>query len=472
MDTGTDRAGRPEMTSVAVGRKPLKVAIVGSGPSGFYAAEALFRSGRECEVDMFERLPVPFGLVRSGVAPDHPRLKQPIEVYRRIAATPGFRFFGHVDIGRDITVESLRSHYHGVIVACGAESDRKLGIPGESLPGVHSARQFVGWYNGHPDFRDLVFDLSCETAVVFGHGNVAADVARILAKTPAELERTDIAAHALEVLAHSRIREIHVVGRRGPAQAKFTARELREFAALPYGVATVDPAELGLNAPSEAELADPANSAGRNLVELFREFARADGSCPKRRRVHFSFLKSPVAFAGDGKVESVSLEVNELAGEPFRQSARGTGCFVELGAGIAFCSVGYRGRPVPGLPFDEERGVIPHRGGRVLDGRGDPLPGIYVTGWIKRGPSGVIGTNRADSTETVKALLDDLADDGRAGGRPGCKDVAALLASRGIRPVGFADWEKIDRAEIVRGQAVHKPREKFTRVEEMLALLD
>lgn len=451
--------------------QPLRVAIVGSGPSGFYAAEALFKSGLKVQVDMYERLPVPYGLVRSGVAPDHPKLKLAIQVYAKIAETPGFRFFGHVTIGRDITVKVLQSIYHATIYTCGAESDRRLGIAGEDLAGSHTATEFVGWYNGHPDYRNKTFDLSHDTAVIFGQGNVAADVSRILAKTYDELKHTDIAAHALDVLATSKIRHIHVIGRRGPAQAKFTSKELKEFGELEDSVAVVDPADLVLNPASETELADKTNAGAQKVFELFREYAAQPSAASGKRQVYFSFLKSPVELLGNQCVQKVRLELNQLEGEPFRQSARGTGRFVELNTGIVFRSIGYRGKPISGLPFDEIRGVIPNRDGRIVDGD-DIIPRLYVAGWIKRGPTGIIGTNRADSVATVQALLNDLetADAGTYATEN--TDPVQLLAAAGIAVVRFHDWKKIDQLEIARGIPHNKPREKFTDVEEILQLLN
>jgi ferredoxin--NADP+ reductase len=448
---------------------PLQVAVVGSGPSGFYAAEALLKSGRSVRVDMIERLPAPYGLVRSGVAPDHPKLKQAIEVYARIAEAPGFRFFGNVMVGRDVGVDDLRAHYHAVILACGAESDRRLGIPGEDLPGSHTATEFVGWYNGHPDYRDRQFDLSTDTAIIVGQGNVAADVARILAKSEEELRHTDIAAHALEVLAQSRIRNIFVVGRRGPAQAKFTSKELKEFGELDVAAPSVDPSELELNDASRAELADRSASGTKRVFDLFTEFSRLPPS-DRPRRVVFTFLKSPVELRGEGRVERVVLERNTLVGDPFRQSARGTGERVEIDAGIVFRSIGYRGVAIEGVPFDSNSGTIPNSDGRVLS-EGGAVPGLYAAGWIKRGPTGIIGTNRADSVATVASLLEDVAHMDGGTRRTGAEGLLAILDARNIRHVSFSDWKLIDRQEIERGSACGKPREKFTRVQEMLDLL-
>ncbi len=449
--------------------RPLRVAVVGSGPSGFYATEALLKSGRTVQIDMYERLPVPYGLVRSGVAPDHPKLKQAILVYDKIARSPAFRLIGNVTIGRDLTVEELRGAYHAVMFTCGAEADRRLGIPGEDLPGSHTATEFVGWYNGHPDYRDLSFDLSQEVAVIIGQGNVAADVCRILAKTVDELKHTDIAEHALEALSRSRIREIHVIGRRGPAQAKFTNKELRELGELADAAAVIDPADLVLNPESEAELADKNNDVSAKNVEIFRGFAVPSGST-KRRRVHFHFFKSPVELRGRERLASIVLEKNRLEGPPFNQSARGTGEKMELQCGLLFRSIGYKGRPIPGLVFDERKGILPNDNGRLRDGNG-VIPGLYCAGWIKRGPTGIIGTNRADSVATVNSLLADLEQLDDTGDKQGADALYPLLEKRGVKYIGFQDWLKIDAAEINRGRPKGKPREKFTRIAEMLEAL-
>ena len=449
---------------------PLQVAVVGSGPSGFYAAEALLKSGQGIDVHMIERLPVPYGLVRHGVAPDHPKLKEAILVYDKIARLPHFTLLANVCVGRDVTVDELLARYHAVVFACGAESDRRLGVPGEDLPGSHTATEFVGWYNGHPDYRDRSFDLSQEVAAIVGQGNVAADVCRILAKSVDELRQTDISEHALEALAGSRVKEIHVIGRRGPAQAKFTNKELKELGELPNADAVVDPSALELNAASAAELEAKANVVSAKNVEIFREWtARAPSGKP--RRVVFQFLKSPVALGGNARLERLVLARNRLEGEPFQQVARETGETETLDCGLLFRSIGYSGVAIPGVPFDAKRGVIPNREGRVLDADGAELPGLYAAGWIKRGPSGIIGTNRADSVATVKSLLADLQ---RLSPEPkaGADGLATLLASRGVRTVSFDDWLRIDAREVARGQPRGKPREKFTRITEMLNCLD
>jgi NADPH-dependent glutamate synthase beta chain and related oxidoreductases len=447
---------------------PLRVAIVGSGPSGFYATEALLRCEYRVWVDMFERLPAPYGLVRNGVAPDHPKLKQAILVYDKIARAPAFTFLGNVMVGRDLSVEELRGSHHAIIFTCGAETDRKLGVPGEDLPDSYTATEFVGWYNAHPDYRECVFDLSHEVAVVIGQGNVAVDVCRILAKTVDELKHTDIAEHALAVLAESKVREIHMIGRRGPAQAKFTHVELRELGELADCDPIVNPDDLKLNPESQAELADKLSRTNLKNFETLQEFASRPRTT-RRRRCYFHFLKSPIRLEGRERLERVVLAKNRLEGGPFQQVARQTEETFELPCGLLLRSVGYRGVPLPGVPFDTRGGVFPNQGGRLFDGD-QVVPGLYAAGWIKRGPTGIIGTNRADSVATVESLLKDLPHlDSQE--KPGAAALYPLLERRGVRVVSFTNWLNIDHAEVRRGAPKGKPREKFTRVEEMLAVM-
>jgi ferredoxin--NADP+ reductase len=456
------------MAALGTPERPLRVAIIGSGPSGFYAAAPLQKSEHTVNIDMFDRLPSPFGLVRGGVAPDHPKIRSVTKVYEKIADAPGFAYWGNVRIGKDITIETLRKHYDAIILAYGAETDRRLGIPGEDLPGSYTATSFVGWYNGHPDYRDLQFDLSQETAVVIGLGNVAMDVARILAKTPDELKETDIAAHALEALAASNIKHIHVVGRRGPVQSAFTVAELKEMGHLENCSPVVLEEEMQVGPVCELETAEDQGAA-RNL-EILREFSTHHVIPARKRRMHFKFLRSPIEIKGEAQVESIVLERNRLEGtEPFKQKAVGTGEMEELPCGLVFRSIGYKGLPLPGVPFDERRGLVPNAEGRVLDGE-VPVPGLYVVGWIKRGPSGVIGTNKPDSGDTVARLLEDLPN------LPACEQpdsapLRAQLDAAGVRVVDFADWKKIDAAELANGAAQGKPRERFTRISEMLDVL-
>lgn len=449
---------------------PLLVAVVGSGPSGFYATEALIKSDISVKIDMYERLPCPYGLVRSGVAPDHPKLKQAIQLYDKIAEAPEFNLVANVKVGSDLGVDELRNAYHAIIFTCGAETDRKLGIPGEDLPGSHTATEFVGWYNGHPDYRDHVFDLSHEVAVIIGQGNVAADVSRILSKTVDELKHTDIAQHALDALAESKIREIYVIGRRGPAQAKFTPKELREFGELADCDVVVDPAELELNPTSQQELEEKTNIGSKKIYDQFAEYAARKLS-GKTRRCFFQFLRSPVELLGNTRIEKVRLEKNRLSGEAFKQSARGSGETYEMDAGILFRSIGYRGIPIPGVPFHDSWGVFPNEDGRITE-NGEIIPRLYTAGWIKRGPTGIIGTNRADSVATVASLLADIGKLDNSETRQRVKAIYPILDDRGIRYINYDEWRKIDAAEIERGQPKQKPREKFTYVNEMLAVLD
>jgi len=443
---------------------PLRVAIVGSGPSGFYAAEALFKSPLTVRVDMIERLPVPFGLVRYGVAPDHPKLKQPTLVYDKIAQSPGFTFLGNVTVGRDVSLDQLRTTHHAVLFACGAESDRRLGVPNEDLPGSHTATEFVGWYNGHPDYRDRSFDLSSEVAVIIGQGNVAIDVARILSKSVDELRHTDIAEHALDALADSRVREIHVVGRRGPAQASFTSKELRELGELRGCVTRVCADDLQLNSPCLTELEDKNNFNAARNVETFQSWTTHSATADDKR-IWFHFLQSPVVMTGKFRLEQITLERNRLTGPPFGQLARGTGETLDLRCGLLFRSIGYRGLPLWGVPFDEAKGVFPNTAGRI-----GGAPGLYAAGWIKRGPSGIIGTNRADAVATVQSLLADLTHlDSRP--REGTQGLYAAIARGNSQVLSYADWRCIDAEEQRRGAAMGKPREKITRVRDMLAVL-
>jgi ferredoxin--NADP+ reductase len=457
------------MAAPATESVPLRVAIIGSGPSGFYAAEALLRRPHVL-VDMFDRLPTPFGLVRGGVAPDHPKIKQVCLVYDRIARSPGFSFLGNVTIGTDLTIEQLRSAYHVVVIACGASTDRRLGIAGEDLPGSHTATEFVGWYNGHPDYQDRRFDFTNDTAVIIGQGNVAADVARILATPVERLCTTDICHYAIEALAQSRIRDIHVIGRRGPAQAKFTSVELRELGMIPGCLALCDPNDLILNATSADELADPRADESKKNLEIFRAFgANADRAASASRRLHFHFLGSPTRINGSSRVSSVTLARNSLNGPKFEQLAVPGSAACNLSCGLLFRSVGYKGVRLAGVAFDECSGTIPNVNGRCLDGS-EPIPGLYVTGWIKRGPSGLIGTNRADSVETVASIFADIASLEPAS-KPGVTALRAALDTR-ARIISYEDWQAIDLSERKRGQQKGKPREKFTRVVEMIEAAD
>src|SRR3954468_10821400 len=414
----------------------LRVAVVGSGPAGFYAAGALLGADVPVEVDMIERLPTPWGLVRLGVAPDHPKIKSVSRAFEKIAAQPGFRFLGNVEIGRDLSHDELLELYDAIVYAVGAQTDRRMGIPGEDLPGSWAATEFVAWYNGHPDFQELEFDLSGERAVVIGNGNVAVDVARMLALTPEELATTDTTDTAIDAINGSGIREIVMVGRRGPAQAAFTTPELAELGELAGADVIVDPAEL--------EGAEPTDTNSQRNLEVLREYAARTPS-GKPKRLGLPVFPSPRAILGADSVESVELERNTLD-DAKRAVPTGEKELVECG--IVFRSVGYRGVELPGVPFDERSGTIPNERGRVS-------PGVYVAGWIKRGPSGVIGTNKKDAAETAELLLEDLRDAPRKGRTP--DEIDAFLLDRGARLVLYPGWTTIDELERAAGEKLGRP---------------
>lgn len=446
----------------------LRIAIIGAGPAAFYAAEALLSCGQPgVRVDMFDRLPTPFGLVRHGVAPDHQKIKTVTKAFARVAENPRFRFFGGVEYGRDLSLDDIRRHYHQVLFATGAQTDRRMGIPGEDLAGSHPATEFVAWYNGHPDFQGCEFDLSCRRAVVIGNGNVAVDVARMLALADEELAPTDTTDAAIAAILASPIEEIVVLGRRGPAEASFTTPELQELGELADTDIAVDPAELELEPASDAALSD--TTVARNL-EVMRGYA---GRAPagKRRTLRLRFRVSPVAIVGSDRVEGIEVARNTLVADgDGRVRAVATDEREVIPCGIVLRSVGYMGVPVPGVPFDAARATLANRGGRVVDDRGEQVPGVYCAGWIKRGPTGIIGTNKKDAHETVALLLEDA----RSGALPpreggGAEAVDALLAERGAQVVTYAGWEAIDAAERSLGEACGRPRVKLVSWDELLA---
>ena len=441
--------------------EPLRVAVVGSGPAGFYAADALLKSeGPPVEVDLIDRLPTPWGLVRLGVAPDHENIKAVSRAFEKTAARPGFRFFGNVEVGSSVSHAELVELYDAVVYTVGAQTDRRLGIPGEDLPGSFAATEFVAWYNGHPDFQDREFDLSHERAVVVGNGNVAIDCARMLALTPEELAPTDTTHEATDAIARAGVREIVMLGRRGPVQAAFTPPELKELGELAGAEPVVDPADLRLDAASEAELEADRERARRNF-ELLEEYA-ARAPEGKPRRIVLRFLVSPVAILGQDRVEAVEIVRNELVTEGGRIVARPTGETEVVPAGIVLRSVGYKGVALPGVPFDERSGTIPNEGGRVAGAER-----TYVAGWIKRGPSGVIGTNKKDAAETVELLLAD-ARLGRLAGASNSLLLGDLLEEKGVHFVEFAGWQAIDAAERAAGEPLGRPRVKLTEWTKLL----
>jgi ferredoxin/flavodoxin---NADP+ reductase len=468
-----ERAG---VTAVGSPEQPLRVAVIGSGPAAFYTVEHLFKqSSLTLDVDMFERLPTPHGLVRYGVAPDHLKIKTVTRTYDSIAAHARFRFFGNVEYGRHLTLDDLSRHYHQVVFATGAQTDRHMGIPGEDLQRSHAATEFVAWYNGHPDYRACEFDLSVERAAVVGVGNVAIDVARILVRTPGELVKTDIADYALEALRTSSIKEVFLLGRRGPLQAAFTNPEVKEIGEMPGADVIVRPDDVQLDPLSQAELDAADDRTLVRKVQILQGYAirRPEG---KAKRLHVRFLVSPVELVGDehGRVKAMRLVRNRLIASPSGGiSAEPTGEFEELEVGLVFRSVGYRGVALPGVPFNDRSGTVPNEKGRVIDPASKkPVTGVYVSGWIKRGPSGVIGTNKPDSVETVNAMLSDVAQgvhwqpaeaDSRSAG--------ALIMSRQPLAVTYADWRALDALECSNGQACGRPRVKFVAIEDILVAL-
>ena len=461
------------MAPIGTSENPLRVAIVGSGPAGFYAAGHLQKAKShpdlEVQVDVFDRLPTPWGLVRAGVAPDHPNIKAVSRVYEKTAEHSGFRFFGNVELGRDISHDELLDRYHAVVYAVGAQTDKRIGIPGEDLPGSWAATEFVAWYNGHPDYRELEFDLSVETAVVVGNGNVAADVARMLALTRDELARTDVADHALEVLAESKVREIVVLGRRGPAQAAFTNPELLELGDMTDADVLVDPGDAELDPLSRAFIeSEAAHATAKKNVTIVHGYAAREPE-GKRRQIVLRFLASPVEIVGGERVEAIRIARNELvADDSGAIRARATDAEELIPCGLVFRSIGYRGTALAGVPFDEARAVIPNDRGRVL-ADGEPVRGEYAVGWIKRGPTGIIGTNKRDAQETVNLLLEDL-DAGRLlePADPDRASLEALIAERRPDAVSYAGWQAIDEAERAAGEPHGRPRVKLSSFEELL----
>ena len=459
------------MTIAGTAEIPLRVAIIGAGPSGFYAAEQILKANEHARVDLFDRLPTPYGLVRGGVAPDHPKIKSVTRVFEKTAGKTGFRFFGNVELGRDLHVADLERHYHAIIYTFGAEADRELGIPGEDLPGSYAATAFVGWYNGHPDFAQRDFRLNeAKRVVVIGNGNVAIDVARMLALTTEELSRTDTADHAIEALRESTIEEIVILGRRGPVQAAFTNPEIREIGELEQADVIVDPSEMDLDPVSKAFLeSDAADKTAVKNAEILREFAsrQPDG---KPKRVVLRFLSSPVEIRGGDQVESIVIGRNRLVDGENGLRAEDTGEREEIECQLVLRSVGYTGVRLEGVPFDDRRGLILNLDGRVLEQPDGPhKTGHYTAGWIKRGPSGVIGTNKKCAQETVNHLIEDVETGNLLQPEaPEPEAIENLMRERGVHFVPFSGWQKIDEEEINRGEPHGRPRVKFVDIDEML----
>jgi len=432
---------------------PINVAVIGSGPSGFYTVDALRKSDKDVRVDIIERLPTPFGLIRGGVAPDHQTTKKVARVYEKTALADGVAYYGNVEVGRDVSLEELKEMYDAIVLAVGAPRDRKLGIPGEDKIGVFGSADFVGWYNGHPDFTDLEPDLNTDTVVVIGNGNVAVDAARVLVKTEEEMTDTDIADHAADAIQASPISDVYMVGRRGPIEAKFTNVELREMGKLDNCTPVIDPSILPETVEGEWSDRDQ-RLKDRNLATM-KEFPAVDPS-GKAKRCHFTFYAKPIEILGGDKVEGIRMEHTKV--EDGRSV--GTGEFFDIECGLVIPAIGYFSEPFPGVPFNEDWGIVEHEEGRVGDG-------VYAVGWIKRGPTGVIGSNKPDGDTAATQILEDVGD----GTKPGREALDALLSERNVRVVTYQDWQAINDAEIANAKP-GAPRRKFVTVDAMVAALD
>lgn len=428
----------------------VSVAIVGSGPAGFYTAQALLDRGGGYAIDIIDLQPVPFGLIRFGVAPDHQTTKRVMRKFHNTALRTEVRFFGNVEVGRDVSVDELRHAYDAVVLAIGASDERGLDIPGGGLAGVYPSQAFAGWYNAQPEYRDLAPLLDHQAIAVIGNGNVAIDVARVLVKSEGEMAASDLPRHVAAVLHSSPLTDVYVFGRRGPNQAKFTNVELREMGELEHCVSLVDEAQL----PTEASGEDDRDlRLKKKNLETLRGFA---GAADKPKRVHFRFYAMPVEVLGETRVEGLRLERTKLAGG----RAQGTGETFDIACGAVVAAIGYRARPIEGAPFDDGLGVVPNVEGRVDDG-------LYAAGWIMRGPSGVISTNKKDASMVAAHIEADMV----GGGKPGRPVLEALLRGRGVRAVSYSDWQAIEAAEIV-AAVPSSPRRKFTTIDDMLAVLD
>ena len=462
------------MSEVGSAEQPLRVAIIGSGPAGFYTVSNFLKhKDIHVEMDMFDRLPTPFGLVRAGVAPDHQKYKTVTRAYDKSAQSDNFRFYGNVAYGDDISLDMLRDYYHQIIFCTGASSDRNLGIAGEDLVGSHSATDFVAWYNGHPDYVDAQFDLSQESAAIIGLGNVAIDVARILCKTNNELKNTDMADHALEALRNSNVKTVYVLGRRGPAQAAFTPPEIKEMAELEDTDVTILVDEATIDDASRAEM---EASGDRNVAKNVAAIEAMSAASPTGKGKHLTirFLVSPTEIIeSDGKVSAIKIVKNEAyQDESGGIRARATDIEETIPVGLVFRSVGYRGVALPEIPFHEAWGTVHNNAGRVTQESGEVVPGIYVAGWIKRGPTGVIGTNKTDAQETVACMVEDL----KAGkildpSKPEVKALDDFIRAMKPDVVSYENWAKINQVEVEKGEQSDRPRVKFTHIAQMLEVL-
>jgi len=437
---------------------PLNVAIVGAGPSGFYTAAALLKLVPDVHIDIIEALPSPYGLIRGGVAPDHQSTKAVARAFERTAGTPQVAYFGNVALGRDVSLDELREIYDAVVLAMGAPLDRRLDIPGGDKPGAYGAAAFVGWYNGHPDYSDLNPDLNTRSVCVIGNGNVALDIARVLVKTPREMASSDLPEAVARVIHSAPIRDVYVIGRRGPAEAKFTNKELSELGALEACVPVVDAAQLPASVPEEDGLPERERRRREKNLATFRSFAarRPEDEKDKPRRLHFIFYARPVEVLGGDRVEGLRLERTRVEGG----RAVGTGETFDIPCGLIVSAIGYRMPAIAGLPIDPDTGVIRNSDGRVEKG-------VYTVGWARRGPTGVIGTNKSDGDIVARHIVEDVGQ----GGKPGRAALEALLREHGVHWVSFADWQRIDAAEVAAAPP-GAPRRKLIRIKDMLNILD
>ncbi|RIA91244.1 hypothetical protein C1645_796969 [Glomus cerebriforme] len=465
---------------------PFRLAVIGSGPAGFYTAYRVLKDHQNTLIDMYEALPVPFGLVRYGVAPDHPEVKNVQNRFEEVAQDSRYTFIGNVKYGEDLTLKDLKSQYDAIVFSYGAGQEKSLGVRNENEPikNICSARAFVGWYNGLPQYRDLELDLTCtDTAVVIGQGNVALDVGRILLTSVVELSKTDITEYALEALRKSQIRNVIIVGRRGPLQVSFTAKELREMMNLPNTKFHTD-SELVKN-----ELFTNVDiiSKDRPLKRLMQILEKGMSNSIGYKSWTLKFLRSPDEFIAHGNndpfrakyVRAVNFHINRLEGPLEKRVAVPTGKMEELETGLVLKSVGYRSIPLEGLPFDEDKGIVPNYKGKILDSDSNEQPGLYVAGWLKRGPQGVIATTMYDAFETAEVIVSDIrqnkpmiSKDTINTAKQGSKAIIPILHQRGIRTISYEDWKKIEEKENEAGKAKHKPREKFARVEDVMHVLD
>lgn len=449
-------------------KAPLEVAIVGSGPSGFYVAEALLNSGIPVKIVMLEKLPSPFGLIRYGIAPDKQRLKEITLTYEYIARHPAVTFMGNVNVGSDISMNELLQACHAVVFTCGMSSNASLGIPGENLQGVHSASEFIGWLNGHPHAQEQVFNFDKEDAVIVGHGNVALDITRIMSKSVDDLRYTDITDNAIEALSKSRIKHIHIVGRRGPMQAKFTANELHALGQLDSGIPSVSSGDLLLNAESQLEFDVSPSLENRRNYNILKQFSSKGRK--KGNKISIDFFLNPIELKGEKSLEKAVFHRTMLSGEPFCQIAQNSDVTADINCGILFKSTGFRGLKIPGVPFEESTGTYAHTNSRIILPSCKKYLGLYTAGWVKRGSKGTMGISQVDAVETVSSLLADVSAL-KAKSVAGINDLISSLRLRKVRAVSFKDWEVINAQEISRGKKKGKPREKFTSVDDMLSCL-